>query len=402
MRSNVGGALLPWIYTAVVLVIHIPVVVIRVVRWETVQNWCLLATLGTVAIQIQAYVSTQFQAEQILTWTPLLLIIDASSMAQLVFLLVDDFHLWRRTLEAFRFLRRERFRPVLDIGPWSRLHRSRGSATYQMNEVEQGLNAEVNQQGWIGPTSNPIERPLAENEFYAPDRRNLQPSVHTNSSHTSQHKSQELPEELLVFKDKAFYTAIIAFLMFITVIILQILGIAKARAALKGGIPDVQWCSPIFQPFGIAVLDGNCNVFPVEQTFNKGLGCIKIPGAQQMQWLRATSIGTGLSIGLEFIDVIILALVHGSARHRGVKMRRPWCTMIAGLVALGLFLVFGVVYSSTLPAGISQKVWLIIDTGEPSIWSASLSTTGLRGALIGWNDGVFSGWRRTYFGGWLW
>lgn len=89
-------ALLPWIYTLIILVIHLPVVIVRVVRWETVQLWCLLTTLLTVVVYAQAYSSTRFSAEQVLVWTPLLLLIDSGSMAQIFFLIIEDYHLWSR------------------------------------------------------------------------------------------------------------------------------------------------------------------------------------------------------------------------------------------------------------------------------------------------------------------
>ena len=68
---------MPYVYTAVILIVHIPVVIIRVVRWDTVQTWCLIATFFTVVLTVQSYVSTKFAAEKILTWTPLMLVIDA-------------------------------------------------------------------------------------------------------------------------------------------------------------------------------------------------------------------------------------------------------------------------------------------------------------------------------------
>ena len=36
-RPDVGVALMPWVYTVVVIVIHLPIVLIRVTRWEIVQ-----------------------------------------------------------------------------------------------------------------------------------------------------------------------------------------------------------------------------------------------------------------------------------------------------------------------------------------------------------------------------
>ena len=101
LRADIGGALLPWVYTIVVLLIHIPVVIIRVVRWQTVQIWCLVATLFTIAVTIQAYVSTGFRAQEILTWTPLLLVIDAGSMAQVLCLIVEQFSLLTRLRHAY-------------------------------------------------------------------------------------------------------------------------------------------------------------------------------------------------------------------------------------------------------------------------------------------------------------
>ena len=89
IRPNSGGALLPWIYTMIVIVFHIPTVIIRVVRWELVQIWSLVFTFFTVAVYIQAYVSSQFDPAKILVWTPIILVIDAGSMLQVFFLILE-------------------------------------------------------------------------------------------------------------------------------------------------------------------------------------------------------------------------------------------------------------------------------------------------------------------------
>lgn len=83
-------------YTFVILLLHIPVVIIRIVRWQTVQVWCLVATLFTITITVQAYISAAFRAQEIFTWTPLLLVIDAGSMAQVLCLIVEEFSLLTR------------------------------------------------------------------------------------------------------------------------------------------------------------------------------------------------------------------------------------------------------------------------------------------------------------------
>ncbi len=94
--------LLPWLYTLIILVVHIPPFIVRVVHWETVQIWCLAATFLTVLVYAQAYASTRLSAEQVLVWTPLLLPIDAASMVQIFFLISEDYHLWPRIVLALR------------------------------------------------------------------------------------------------------------------------------------------------------------------------------------------------------------------------------------------------------------------------------------------------------------
>ena len=108
--------------------------------------------------------------------------------------------------------------------------------------------------------------------------------------------------------------AVSALLLLLSVLILQILGLAKAVQGSKDPEPLVSWCSPIFAPFGVAVLDGNCNLYPIAQTFKKGAGCIMIQGSQQRSWLKATVAGTALSLVLEVLDVAVLVLVHSKTR----------------------------------------------------------------------------------------
>ena len=120
-----------------------------------------------------------------------------------------------------------------------------------------------------------------------------------------------------------------------------------------------------------------------------------------MSWLHATVAGTSISLALEVLDIIVLSLVSSTTRWRGMKMRRPWFTMFSGIAVLGLLLVFGVFYSTNLPPGIGQRIWLVIDASVPTVWEGELGTAGLRGAMIGWNDGVFEGWGSRWFGSWV-
>ena len=83
------GALLPWVYTLLTIIGHIPVVVIRVVRWDLAQTLCIVSALFSVALFVQSYVSTAFDPSQILVWSPLILVIDAGAMAQIFFLVIE-------------------------------------------------------------------------------------------------------------------------------------------------------------------------------------------------------------------------------------------------------------------------------------------------------------------------
>ncbi|KAL9098058.1 MAG: hypothetical protein Q9163_006207 [Psora crenata] len=383
LRPNNGGALLPWVWTILILLVHIPIVIIRVVRWETVQTWCLACTLFTIAVTALSYTSTEFRAAEVLTWTPLVLIIDAGSMTQVLFLVMDEFRLWPRLRAA---IRSSRTTDQLCENP-----QEPGQAEEPKCEApKEPVQASITE---VVPLHNATGQ-LCENP-QVPEAVPLRPDANPN------HSKRDLPS---LFTSKPLYIGLGSLLLLLTVCVLQILGLAHARhhwLRASATPPQASWCSRFFQPFPIAVLDGNCNIWPIDQASSYGgVGCILIPGTQQIAWLKGTVIGISLSLLLEALDVLILALVQSGKRWRGIKMRRPWCTMIAGLVVLGLTLVFGLVYGSMLPPGIAEKVWMVADEADGVVvYEARLGPPGLRGALIAWNDGVFEGWGSTYFGG---
>lgn len=148
-------------------------------------------------------------------------------------------------------------------------------------------------------------------------------------------------------------------------------------------------------------MDGDCHVHAINQSISKGIGCVKIPGLWQRQWLTGTIVGTSMSLVFEFVDLFILLLVDGSKRCRKVKMKRPWTTMICGVVMLGVTLFYGVQYASTLPPGITERVTVVVDVNGTKAFNAHLTNSGLRGTIIGWNDGLFNSWRGTYTGEWV-
>ncbi|KAI9880158.1 MAG: hypothetical protein M1830_004977 [Pleopsidium flavum] len=419
LRPDIGGALLPWIYTAIVIVIHIPTVIIRVQRWETVQTWCLAATFLTVVLYSQAYVSTGFAADQVLTWTPLLLVIDAGSMLQVFVLVVEAGSLITRSkteVAAVQLNLKRRYTKLK-----SRIHsihlrrrsQPRCSATSEV-EVKYRADEEI-----VQAAATTIAILNHDSPVEAKQSSHILPEIHYDVAHSDiLPRSPQIPTQAEtgfvtslsnqehkavgpLKKDRAFWVAIGSLTLFIAIFILQILGLQAAAKENEGEIPSVSWCSPIFQPFGVAVMDGDCHVYPVHQTFNKGMGCIHIPGVQQMSWIKATLIVTSMTLIMEAIDLLILILVNSDSRWAEVKMRRPWCTIFGGMAVLGVTLLYGIRYSYELPPGITERVIVVMDVHKDiSLYAGTLETAGLRGAIIGWNDGLFSGWGTTYFGSW--
>lgn len=218
--------------------------------------------------------------------------------------------------------------------------------------------------------------------------------------HSMVRTESNVPKRVQIWRDPAVYAAISSALLFIVVTILQILGLHAAIVRYDSKkSPQVSWCATIFQPFGIAMADGNCNVYNVVHKSDiHGIGCIKIPGVWQRQWLRGTIILTSLGLGFQVVDLLILSLVHNSCKWRGVKMRRPWTTMISGLVVLCITLFYGLQYASMLPPGITERVTIAVELKGMKAFDATLTTAGLRGAIIGWNDGLFESWGGSYFG----
>jgi hypothetical protein len=105
-----------------------------------------------------------------------------------------------------------------------------------------------------------------------------------------------------------------------------------------------------------------------------------------------------MSLAFECVDLVILYRVEGTTRWQSIKMKRPWMTMICGLVILGLTLFYGIQHASMLPPGITERVTLAVDVNGTKAFDAKLSSTGLCGTVIGWNDGLFEIWNGTHTG----
>ena len=398
LRPDTGGALIPWIYTIIVIAVHIPVVFIRVVRWEAVQYWCLLSSFFTVVTYTQAYVSTQFDAAKVLVWTPLILVVDAGSMLQIVFLIIEA------KKEAKKEAKRDEVKCHARCSSNRPLLRSAHfqGCKERSFEVEENALGLADSQGQsdlsaISPACRAetmvMQRPLT-NEM----QRDL---LQVNCSITPKGFSVAAKNPCW-YLDPSNYAAVIAALLFITVLVLQLLGLVKAAQAANAisNPPPVSWCSPLFQPFGTAAIDGSCNIYHISQSDTKGIGCITLPGQWQQQWLRGTIAGISIELFTELVDLLILSLVNGKRKiFQAVKMKRPWATIFSGLVVLIVTLIYGVNYSLYLPPGVTERVMVLMDVQGPASYTGFIRSAGLRGTIISWNDGLFESWKGTYFGG---
>lgn len=381
LRPDTAGALLPWIYTIVILIIHIPVVIIRVVRWEAVQYWCLVSTLLTVVTYVQAYISTTFDAAKVLLWTPLILVIDAGSMLQVFFLIVES-----RKESANHQTERCARSSFLTSSPGVE---TQGSSDLLAHYPACKVQPVVAQRALTGDSQRDAIR--RNGNIAVPNFISSKAAAVSNV-------------DRCWYRNRLNYAAVVAAFLFVTVLILQLLGLVKAAQIVKASSdpPLVSWCSPFFQPFGVAAIDGSCNVYDISQNAAKGIGCITLPGQWQQQWLKGTIAGVSIELCTELVDLLILSLVNGKRKiFQAVKLKRPWATMFSGLIILIVTLIYGVNYSLYLPQGVTDRVMVLMDVQGPASYTGNLTSAGLRGAIFGWNDGLFESWRGVYFGDWL-
>lgn len=353
-----------WIHTVVVIIIHLPVVIIRVLRWEMVQFWCLVFTFFTVVVYTQAALSTQFDPAKVLVWTPVILFIDAGSMLQVFFLIIEA----KKAVAGNQIV-------IVEVQESSQRPQERQCDGQNIPASQYASNVLARFQARRFCTSGSKDRPIT--------LRNRAGSIDMG---TKSHRS------FWCYRDPTVYTATIAILLFVAVFVLQLVGLVNAPRAAKASStpPRVQWCSPLFQPFGKAVIDGNCNVYDVNQSLSKDIGCIPISGVWQQQWLKGTVIGTSIELILEALDLLILSLVNGTAKWRGIKMKRPWGTIFSGLIVL-ITLFYGVIYALELPPTMTQRVAVVMHSQAPTSYMANLTNVGLRGTIFGWNDGRETG-----------
>jgi hypothetical protein len=372
LRPDPGGALMPWILALFLLFFHLPACIIRAVRWESAEYLALGLAVGGIALCIQSYISTQMRPAEVMVWMPLTLMQDVGAMLQMVTLIIEKYHgvgplrvalqgacvrLGRAVAVGLRIIKRDK-----PNGKFC-LHIFRHVANCLIDEVEMQ-----------DPEANDREEEVVNDE---PDR--IEHDVLRHS-----------------------VVALVAFIFLLMLLTLQTYGLAAAVHG-KNSKEDirVKWCSPAFRDFAIAVKTGNCATYPVIDADSSGIGCIKIPATQQRNWLVGTIIALVLAIVCQIVDTVLL-LSAGGKSCRGVTLQRPWLTMFGGGIILIVLISISASNSIRLPEGITETVWIYRkdpSTAAGRVCQGTLKYPGLRGSLIGYEDGIFSGWSATYFGG---
>lgn len=393
LRPDDGGALLPWIYTVIVILVHIPTVLIRVVKWERVQTWSLVLTLFTVVIYIQAYVSTEFEASKILVWTPIILIIDAGSMLQLFFLVLEA----ERERVGDRNVTTDP-RPTSAATPPQRLSESTGLLVWF--QTWRALRQKRVETSASSATNGNVE---AELQGLTAEATGLPARQRTSSWGRSTSVTGPIsPIHPHWKRDHRVWVAVLSATFFLAVLVLQIVGLVQAIKSVgpSSQPPSVPWCSTLFQPFGIAIIDGNCDVRYISMNNNKGIGCVHLPGVWQQGWITATVAVLTIELLFELADFVILYNVDVNKKWRGAKMKRPWLSIFSGMIVLLATLLCGIQYATFLPPKITERVTVLayVEGRGPESYHINLHSAGLRGSLIGWNDGLFESWSGTYFG----
>ncbi|KAM5343644.1 hypothetical protein ACJ41O_012181 [Fusarium nematophilum] len=294
IRPDDAGSILPWPYTLAWFLIHFPVTLIRVHRWERVQALSIILAIITIWFQLQAYTSS-IHPDSVLVWMPIFVVLDIGAMMQLFFLIVEDTGFW----------------PLVRALPLAFRWNGRRSST-----------ATTDTSAGLLPTQEVTVTDKAT------ERRSF-PPMWNGIGH------EDAKPELV---GRA-WICLLAVLLGLLLLAIQLFGLVIAIKGSQTEKITAQWCSTLFAS-SIAVVSG-CQMHNVTASFSQGIGCITLKGYEQYTWLKASIIILSLSLAFQVFDCIILSLVSGKARWRGAKMKRPWFTMFTGNIVLLVLIIVG-------------------------------------------------------------
>lgn len=204
-------------------------------------------------------------------------------------------------------------------------------------------------------------------------------------------------------KDALRYAAValLALIHFLVLFALQVYGLYFAVIGRRQQEIRVNWCSPAFRDFVVAITTGNCEKFNVMDSSSNGIGCISLEGSQQRNWLTATIIALAAAIIFQVLDAFLMWCTTSEHHWRGAQAQRPWFTIFGGLATLGMLIMFGVWNADGLPKDVTETVWIYRKEASRAVGrvcKGTLNPPGLRGVMIGYMDGLFGSWGSVYDG----
>jgi len=495
IQPDKGVALIPWIYTVLLLIVHLPLILIKVAKWETGQLLSLALSSFAVGLTILSFHSTRLEPSQVYIWTPLTLTIDVGALLQIMALIWEDkkkkkavkqklkkWSIWSKK-ERTRTLKMEDGKgkgpgtememdqlPAVDAQPTGVVYgmedhddapsgsqsppvvptpfSAKGSKGKGVTTAVEGrrLIGAIATGEEAGPSTSaemvPSPTDIGPADYLTPPSQFLPantgiPPAHVrkrlsaprpgamdldNDSRTQTPQPDNIP--LLANhpqpdsppsgpslprsatmpvdenKNAGFYIFVLASaaLMCLALVILQIIGLAFAW---KGYIERnnynllQSWCSPIFL-LGTNVMDLDCVEYPVTAHFTYALGCIHLPG-DYADWLVGSGLVIVVQLVFQFVDAIFLTLTHSEMRwNHGVKLHRPWTTAILGTAVYAFLITLSIIKTHDNPMPTGRTVAISMMNGTSC--KAEVYAAGLRGAIIGWSDGVFHAWGMQYTG----
>lgn len=254
-----------------------------------------------------------------------------------------------------------------------------------------------NAQPVADPPANPVpaRHPDDENVNADPDIE-AAVAVADNNNNEVEEEDNPHPDAL-----RYAFVALIAAILLLALLTLQIYALYASITGLHKKDLKVNWCSPSFRDFALAVSTGNCQHYPVLPSSSNGIGCIALPGTQQTDWLRGTAIALTVALFCQTADWVLMMCTNSESRWRGVKFQRPWLTMAAGVIVLVVLIYAGRVNANELPEGVTRTVWIYRKEESSAlgrVCKGELDPPGLRGTMIGYMDGLFQSWGGVYDG----
>ena len=355
IRPGGGMSIMPWLLTVGLLVIHVPVAIVRVIRWESGQVWSLaLAALAIVLVSL-AYSSTKFNPREIYVWTPLPLLIDVGAMIQVFVLLLENPEDAERVRKTIAWWKEIVWRQIKKYGNAQSENRKSSHA----DSIDSALR----------------DLPLRADEGQVGDE-DVVPLPQTNP--------RDVRGIIILL--------LLSGLFAVVLIIMQLVGLGHAAQELRSPESlalNKTWCSPAFK-IARQVIDINCNVYNVSKSPIGAADCIQLPGDQH-RWLVWTIIGIVVGMGCEIIDALVIMRFG----KRGSSKRRPWCTIVLGIAIWALFIGVSVSAADFTPFSTYDHLFLV-RRSDGSICQSRVVPARLWGLILSWSEGFLSSFNDSY------